>query len=311
MAGAGVTGVDLNLVVALQALLEARNVTHAAAKVNMSQPAMSAALARLRTHFGDELLHRVGRRYELTELGEELIPAVARALDMAETVFGQRTAFNPGASSRHFTVALSDYAITVLAEPLLAALAARAPDVTVEFAPMPAPGSDMLSHLMRCDAMIGPLGFDLPGQRSVVFRDQYVCLVGRTNPWLRDGALTLDDLAAMHHAASGLGGPDNSQGDRVLADIGIERKVEVTVHGLLPLPFAVAGTDLCAFVPRRLARMCAGELDLVEAEVPFDLPELVEAVHWHPARAKDPAMLWLRGVFADIARGGAPPSATT
>jgi DNA-binding transcriptional LysR family regulator len=248
------------------------------------------------------LLHRVGRYYELTELGAELVPVVRRALIAAETVLGKRTAFDPGTSTRHFTVALSDYAITVLAEPLLAELAQRAPGVTVELSPMPAPGSDMLSYLMRCDVLIGPLGFGLPGQRSVVFRDAFVCLVGRDNPRLRDGALTLDDLAAMNHAAAGLGGPDGTPADRALAGLGVERKVEVTVHGLLPLPFAVAGTDLCAFVPSRLARLCAAELGLVVARVPFPLPELVEAVHWHPARAKDPAMLWLRGILADIGR---------
>lgn len=308
MANAGVTGVDLNLVVALRALLEERNVTHAGVRVNMSQPAMSAALARLRTHFGDELLHRVGRRYELTDLGEELLPVVRRALGAAETAFGQRTAFDPGTSARHFTVALSDYAVTVLAEPLLAELARRAPKVTVELTPMPPPGTDMLSYLMRCDVLIGPLGYGLPGQRSVVFRDDFVCLVSHDNPWLRDGALTLDDLAAMNHAAAGLGGPDSTPADRALADLGVERKVEVTVHGLLPLPFAVAGTDLCAFVPRRLARLCAAELGLIIADVPFPLPELVEAVHWHPARAKDPAMLWLRGIFADITRSRSEPS---
>ena len=112
----------------------------------------------------------------------------------------------------------------------------------------------------------------------------------------------------MNHAAAGLGGPDSTPADRALADLGVERKVEVTVHGLLPLPFAVAGTDLCAFVPRRLARLCAAELGLVIADVPFPLPELVEAVHWHPARAKDPAMLWLRGILADITRSRSEPS---
>jgi DNA-binding transcriptional LysR family regulator len=111
----------------------------------------------------------------------------------------------------------------------------------------------------------------------------------------------------MNHAAAGLGGPDGTPADRSLADLGVDRKVEVTVYGLLSLPFAVAGTDLCAFVPSRLARLCAAELGLVVAEVPFALPELVEALHWHPARAGDPAMLWLRGVFAGMFRDRAEP----
>jgi len=297
----GLSGVDLNLTVALGALLEERNVTHAGLRVNMSQPAMSAALARLRTHFNDELLHRTGRSYELTALGAELLPVVRQALAATEVVLGQRTTFDPAVSTRHFSVVLSDYAITVLAEPLLAALAARAPGVSIDLEPLPPVGSDLSNHLMRCDLVIGPLGYRLPGLRNVIFQDDFVCIVAEDNPRLRDGALTLDDLGAMSHAALGLGGMDGTPADRMLTELGIERNIEVTVQGLLPLPVAVSGTDLCAFVPRRLADRCAGQLRLTIAEVPFTLPELVEAAHWHPSRAKDPALAWLRGVLADIA----------
>ena len=294
-------GVDLNLAVALAALLEERNVTRAGERVAMSQPAMSAALARLRTHFGDELLHRVGRRYELTPLGAELLPVVRRALAAAEIALGHRAGFDPATSDSHFTVAISDYAITVLAEPLLTTLAARAPHVALDLEPLPPAGSDLPSHLLRCDLMVGPLGYRLPGSRTVVFRDRFVCIVAAGHPRLRDGRLTLEDLAAMSHAALGSGGMDDTPADRLLASLGVRRRVEVTVQGLLPLPLAVSGTDLCAFVPARLAARCRAPLGLVTPEVPFALPELVEAAHWHPSRSGDPALAWLRDLIIEAA----------
>ncbi|MEU4236273.1 LysR family transcriptional regulator [Actinoplanes sp. NPDC026619] len=294
------TSVDLNLCVALAALLEERNVTRAGERLTMSQPAMSAALARLRGHFGDELLHRSGRGYELTELGAQLLPAVREALAAAEVVLGHRTDFDPATSTRHFTVALSDYAVTVLAEPLLAALAAEAPRVVVDLEPLPPAGSDLLNHLARCDLMVGPLGYGLPGRRTVVFRDHFVGIVAAGHPRLRDGRLTLADLNEMSHAALGSGGMDGTPADRLLTELGVRRNVEVTVQALLPLPVVVAGTDLVAFVPRRLAELCRERLGLVIAEVPFPPPELVEAAHWHPARAGDPALTWLRDLIVNL-----------
>ncbi|GAA2625684.1 LysR family transcriptional regulator [Paractinoplanes durhamensis] len=294
------TSVDLNLAVALAALLEERNVTRAGERVNMSQPAMSAALARLRGHFGDELLHRTGRGYDLTPLGAELLPAVRQALAAAEVALGHRTDFDPATSSRHFTVALSDYAVTVLAEPLLGALAAVAPRVVVDLEPLPPAGSDLPSHLARCDLMVGPLGYGLPGRRTVVFRDHFVCIVAAGHPRLRDGRLTLADLGEMSHAALGSGGMDGTPADRLLTELGVRRHVEVTVQALLPLPVAVAGTDLCAFVPHRLAQRCRDQLGLAIAEVPFPPPELIEAAHWHPARADDPALTWLRDLIVSL-----------
>jgi DNA-binding transcriptional LysR family regulator len=123
-------------------------------------------------------------------------------------------------------------------------------------------------------------------------------------PHLRDGALTLEDLQAMPHAVAEF----LSAGDRKRPlEVEVEQKgvgdcvVLVQVTSLLTLPFAVAGTEMCAFVPARLARRCLDMLDLVIAGTPLDTVRITEAAHWHPRRAGDPAGVWLRKLLYDVA----------
>ena len=119
--------VDANLLLSLHALLEERNLTHAGARMTMSQPAMSGALARLRKHFDDELLVRTGRGFELSPLGEELRPLVAEAVEAAEALLGNQREFDPGSSTKQFDVSMSEYAMTVLSEPLTRLMREQAP----------------------------------------------------------------------------------------------------------------------------------------------------------------------------------------
>jgi DNA-binding transcriptional LysR family regulator len=296
---AGTRGVDFNLLGALRALLEERNVTRAGEAVNMSQPAMSAALARLRAHYDDELLERTGRTYELTPFGHTLLPQVVAALDAVTLSLDPWANFDPATSTRRFTISGSDYALAVLVEPLLAVLGQEAPGVTVDFDPVPLPGIDMLAHLMRRDLMIVAMGHGFPGRRQIVFSDRFVCIVAAAHPRLRDGRLTLEDLADIPQVAA-FGGRLHTPADDVLLEAGLTPRVEVTVQGLLAVPFAVSGTDLCAFVPERLLARCPSTLGLVVAKVPLDEGELAEAAHWHPSRHGDPSVRWLRNVLRQV-----------
>src|SRR6476469_4157236 len=198
-------GVDANLLLSLHALLEERNLTHAGERMTMSQPAMSGALARLRKHFDDELLVRVGRGFELSPLAERLKPAVEDAVEAAEALLGNQREFDPTGSSRLFTVSMSEYAMTVLAEPLTRLLAEQAPGCAVALDAVAVPRDQFESHLMRRDLIIGPLGVDFPGRRQPVFTDHLVCLVARGNHRLGKKGLSLDDLRAMPHAVAEFG----------------------------------------------------------------------------------------------------------
>ena len=301
---------DFNLLVPLRALLEERNITRAGQALNMSQPSMSTALARLRAHYDDELLRRTGRTYELTPLAERLLPQVTETLAAVSRALDPWGSFSPATSTRRFTVSGSDYALAVVVEPLLEVMAREAPGVTVDFDPLPPPASDLLVQLMRRDLLVGPLHIELPGRRQVVFSDRFVCIVAADNPRLRDGGLDLADIAALPHAIATFGGGDPTPADRLLDEMGVRRRIEVSVQGLLALPFVVAGTDLCAFVPERLLRRCPGTLRLVTAAVPFEAATITEAAHWHPSRHTDPGLAWLRRALEQVTGqlDGQPPA---
>jgi DNA-binding transcriptional LysR family regulator len=296
--------VDANLLLSLHALLEERNLTRAGERMTMSQPAMSGALARLRRHFDDELLVRVGRGFELTPLAAELRQVVAEAVEAAEALLGNQRAFDPGNSTKQFDVSMSEYAMTVLAEPLARHLREQAPGCTISFDAVPPSREQFDTQLMRRDLIVVPLGFGLPGRRQPIFTDELVCLVARTNSHLRNGSLTTNALRTMPHAVAEFlpAGATQRPLEIEAAEKGIaDRIVLVQVTSLLTLPYAVAGTDMCAFVPGRLARRCLDPLDLVIAQTPLDAVRITEAAHWHPRRSEDPAGAWLRRLLHDVA----------
>lgn len=296
--------VDANLLLALHALLEERNLTHAGERMTMSQPAMSGALARLRKHFDDELLLRVGRGFELTPLAERLRSEVADAIEAAEALLGNQRDFDPASSTRRFTVSMSEYAMTVLAEPLTRLLYEQAPGCSVALDAVDVAPEQFETQLMRRDLIIGPLGFDFPGRRQPVFTDHLVCVVARGNPRLVDGRLSPEDLQAMPHAVAefGAAGERRRPLEIEMDKRGIvDRPVLVQVTSLLTLPFAVSGTEMCAFVPARLARRCLEILDLEVAATDLDSVQITEAAHWHLRRENEPAVVWLRRLLYDVA----------
>lgn len=296
--------VDANLLPALHALLEERNLTRAGERMTMSQPAMSGALNRLRRHFGDDLLIRDGRGFQLTPLAARLQPVVAEALEGAEALLGNERAFDAARSRKRFSVTMSEYAMTVLAEPLTRLLARHAPGCTIALDPLDVRRDQVEAQLMRRDLVIAPLGYEFPGRVQPVFTDELVCLVSRGHPRLRDGALTAEDLLEMPHAVAefAAAGEHLRPLEIELGKLGLaDRTVLVRVTSLLPLPFAVAGTDMCAFVPSRLARRCLDVLDLVVARTPVETVHITEAAHWHPRRESDPGVVWLRKLLYDVA----------
>lgn len=297
-------GVDANLLLTLHALLEERSLTLAGERLTMSQPAVSGALSRLRKHFGDELLVRVGRTGELTPFAERLRPLVAEAVEAAEALLGNQRDFDAASSTRRFAVSMSEYAMTVLAEPLTRLIGEQAPGCSLAFDPIDVRPELFEAQLMRRDLIIGPAGFDFPGRTQPVFTDRLVCLVARDQPRLRDGALTVQDLTQMPHALAvfAAAGPRRRPLEVELERAGVvDRTVLVQVTSLLAVPFAVAGTDMCGFVPSRLAARCLDVLDLVVARTPLEPVRITEVAHWHPRREQDPAVVWLRRLLHDVA----------
>jgi DNA-binding transcriptional LysR family regulator len=291
---AGAAGFDLNLLAVLGALLEHRNVTRAGEGLRLSQPTMSGALARLRQHFGDELLVRSGREYQLTPMASGLLPAVREALGQVERTLSVTAEFDPATSLRRFSIAISAQSILALSE-VLRRVHELAPGVRLDTWPITATLVETGHSLPGYDVLIAPEGFRADGDPEVLLRDRMVYVADPANPRLRDGRLTVEDLAALPHAAARL--PQAGLVAAALERLGVTPRVVATTGGWLPLPFLVAGTDLVAAVPERLARRMGAAGDLTIVEPPFGTIELVEAAWWHPLHTTDPALTWLRGII--------------
>ena len=300
-------GTDLNLLLPLKVLLEEGNVTRAGQRLNLSQPAMSAALGRLRRRFHDELLIRDGRDYVLTPFAVELLPEVQHAIRLLEGALGVADGFDPARSGRSFRLVMSDYAIAVVHEPLVSRVNELAPGVRMRIDPMTPETRSSERVLLEYDALVAPLGLGFAGESRPLWRDRMVCLVDRRNSRLRDGGLTLDDLRTLPHAAAWFGRGIVTPVDRVFGELGIERRIEVTLAGWLAIPFVIEGTDLVTVVPERLARLHAcADSALVQVEPPFGRVLLAEGYWFAPDRLTDPAHQWLFARLDEVGAALAP-----
>ena len=303
-------GLDMNLVVALHALLAERNVTRAGQRIGLSQPATSAALARLRRHFGDELLVRKGTGYELTALGAVLLDRTNVACDNLERVFGCQPHFDPQREEREFVLLASDYAVLVFGAELAREISAQAPGATIVLRQLTqAPVDDPVAYLSSVDGMLMPHGV-ISGLPTVeLFRDRWLCAVSEDNPEV-GASITLDQLATLPWAVyqRSYAAPVTRQ----LSMLGIEPRVQVLVDSFSLLPPLLMGTRRVAMIHELLAAQLGlgpgSGIRLLEC--PFDAVPVQEALWWHPVHTHDAGHLWLRELAAEVgARIGAPAAA--
>lgn len=292
-------GLDLNLLVTLDALLRERNITRAGRRVGLSQPATSAALSRIRDMFGDELLVRSGRGYTLTPLGASLRDPVQQILVLVERTLDKRGGFDPTTSDRELRIAASDYVVVVLGQALAARLAREAPGVRLRFRPLQSDAGRLLSA-RRLDLVIHPAG-SLPGFESqVLFEERWSIVAWSCNRKVRkriDKAL----FSRLPHVQFGFGTSEKTLADRALDAQGVERRVEVVTESFLSIPFLVRGSERIALLHGRLARQLAPASDTRVLAPPYAVPTLVETMSWHPLDGADPAHVWLRTLMVDVA----------
>ncbi|KOV61229.1 LysR family transcriptional regulator [Streptomyces sp. NRRL WC-3618] len=303
-------GLDLNLLVPLDAVLQERSVTRAAQRLGLSQPTVSAALARLRRHFGDELLTRVGNQYELTPLAERLASHAKRTLDSANRVFGTRPDFDPAIAEREFTLTVTDVQLATFGRILTALVHEAAPGVKLRFqhnSPHLVRGAQ--EHLRNLDGMVLPQGLlaNVPG--IDLYEDRWVCVMAHdtvtsapptpeelaTRPWILPYYLPSCGFSPLHglHAH------------------GIEPRVEVAIENFLTMPYLIAGTDRVGVVPESATRLFPSDSGTVVVELPFGGGRLLYSLWWHPLHERDPAHLWLRRTAVEAGRMVAASTAQT
>lgn len=286
-------GIDLNLMTSLDALLEERNVTRAAARLGLTQPAVSHSLRRLRDLLGDELLVRTPQGMRPTPRALELRPAVRAALDAAEAVLQAAPAFDPRRAERRFTVAVIDQAAFQLMPQLVERMTREAPGVRIDVPPMLAGRfSDALAG--ELDLAIGVF-FDSPAgiREEHLWREEFVCVVRRGSRAAR-GRFDLGRYLSLPHIVVTPRGGPGSAVDDALAATGQRRSVVMTTPHFLLAPQIVATTDLVWTAPGGLARAFAAQLPLTIREVPLRLSGFDVAMRWHLRLDRDPGLAWLR-----------------
>ncbi|MFG7940308.1 LysR family transcriptional regulator [Streptomyces cacaoi] len=289
---------DLNLVVALRALLEERNVTRAGQRVGLSQPAMSAALSRLRRHFGDDLLTRVGGRYELTALGQVLLDRTSTAYDVLERLFSSRADFDPARETREFTLVASDYAVSVFGAELARVVHREAPGIRLRFVQTPPTVADDRATLLSAvDGLLMPHGVISGFPATDLYDDRWVFVLADDHPSLTDG-LTRQDLADLPWVTYQR--TYDAPAVHQLGMLGVEPRVEVSVDSFHLLPLLVAGTRRIAMVQARLARLLTPSAGVRVAQPPYEAVPLQEALWWHPVHTHDAGHAWLRETAARV-----------
>ena len=296
-----IRNIDLNLLVALDALLAERSVSRAAVRLRLSQPATSALLARLRELFGDPLLLRSARGMLPTPRALELLAPVKQVLGEIEAIIQPPAAFDPAGAAHTFTLSASDYVEFALLPTLVDYLEHKAPGVRLEVTPI-----DL--QLVAKQMANGEVDLCITGLQNApaglhvrpLYTERLVSVVRRNHPAVGAG-LTLDEFCSLEHIQASVPGSGfSTQIDDALAALGRKRRARLAVPHFLLVPEIVARSDMIGSLPERLARGYAKQLRIFEP--PVELQKFTVGELWHERNQRDPAQQWLRDVLAELAQ---------
>jgi LysR family transcriptional regulator, nod-box dependent transcriptional activator len=299
---------DLNLLIALDALLHEKNVTRAAERVFVSQPAMSAALQKLREYFNDQLLVRVGRDMELTPRGLSLVEPVREALLRIQATLGTQPTFDPATVRRTFTLIVSADAILRVMPAVFRRLSREAPGIQCHVEHF---SESTLSRLEYGDAdlYLGLNSLRLFGLKSfpetlriIDLRPvRWVCIASRDHPSVQD-EITEAQYLALPHVFGWPSGHTIPLEELVRRLTNADIDVRATTQGLLEIPSLIAGTELIATLPEHLALTLQKLAPVKVVPLPFETPETREVVIWHKRNEPDPGHAWMRDIIIEAAR---------
>ena len=302
---------DLNLLLVFEAILETRSTTLAAARLGLTQSAVSNALNRLRGSLGDPLFVRTSEGMVPTPRGVDISGPLKESIDRIRLTLGHHPEFDPARSARSFKVYMTDVGQMVLLPRIMQAVQQEAPGVGIE--------TVSATTLRQREEAMGSGDVDLavgyfedfkgPFHCQALFREEYVCMVREGNPLVKD-ELTLEQFASLkhviYHPAGGGHSVQENVIDDVLAQSGLRRKVALKTTHLLGFTRIIGATDAIATLPRRLAQACGHTAPIRMLTPPLEVPAFEIAQFWHRRFHLDPGNQWLRRLFArhhSIARG--------
>jgi DNA-binding transcriptional LysR family regulator len=296
---------DVGLLLTFDALLKDKNVTHAAARLNITQSALSARLTRLRQVLNDPLFiaSNSGRGMVASPHALALQPELTRLLEQLNDFIGAARVFDPATSKRVFRIAATDNPVSILAPDLIPTLKSQAPHVKIAFTmPNKVRIADDLEQ-GDVDLFVGAAEDGSAGLIArKLFEEAFVTAQRRGHP-RGNGPLSLDEFCALDHLLiSTSGGHFSGMIDNALAELGRARSVSVSVQSYALAPLILSSTDLICTLPRRFLQRFAPVLDLAEA--PVELAPFEMSMFWHPRMSADAAHVWLRNQVLQSARAG-------
>jgi DNA-binding transcriptional LysR family regulator len=304
---------DLNLLLVLDALYEEATLTRTAQRLRLSQPTVSAALAKLRQVLGDELFVRSGGVMQPTARAQALQPVVSSVLNTIRTELLAQAGFEPASAGGAFTLSLSDIGELEFLPRLLRRISAEAPNL--EIRSVVATPADLATamDLGEIDLAAGYFP-DLNTsvfKQQLLFRHRSACIVRRNHPAI--GAdMTLDDFLAARHVAVAQQGRVRDVVELGLAAQGLRRQIGLQTSHFVSVPFLVAASDLIGTIPRPLALQFAAVCDLLVIEPPFPIPPIEVKQVWHRRFDAQPRLRWIRQIVAETSQNrpslGAEPT---
>ena len=286
-------GLDLNLLMALDALLDEKSVSRSAERLNLSQPAMSAALGRIRDYFDDPILKLHGKRMIPTSHALRIHEELKSVLGSVDSLISKTAFFDPATSTRKFTITASDYLTQIIFVPLLSQLRYIAPNIQIELL-APADSTHELLDQGRIDLKLAPRQMLSEGFPSeILFKERFVVVGCKTNPLFKNG-LSEKEFYESGHVVVKLGRRlPLSVTDQMLEARKKPRETDVLVGSFHLAPEMVVGTDRLTVMHERLAKIFAKRIPIAITDVPFDFPTLEECVQYHSTRTDDPGIRWM------------------
>ena len=303
---------DLNLLRVFEAVMRTGRVTEAAIALDMSQPALSFALGKLRRHFDDPLFVRTAAGMQPTPLAQVMAAPVREALDLIRTGLAGKPVFDPARAVRTFTISLSDAGEMVLLPRLLKRLRREASGVDVASVQLPPAGLEAAMEQGTVDLAVGyfpDLVMEVYYQQRL-FSQPFVCIMNARRS-LPGGKLTLKEFLAASHAVVRPQGRSQEVFERKLEVLGLKRRVALSIPHFMSVPFVVMESDLIATVPEAVAESFARMAGLRVAPLPLPMASVDLKQYWHARFHRDPANQWLRAMFlGEFGTAGGVPHAS-
>lgn len=292
------SAIDLNLLVAFEALYAEQSVTAAAQRIHVGQPAMSAALGRLRSLLSDDLFVRIGRDMKPTAKADAIAPQIAAALGTIRAALAEPPHFNPAEAKTVFTLATSDYFASLILPKMLAVFRDQAPQVNLRVITVEKESFIELLEGAIIDVALGTFA-NLPPHilQDDLLPERFLGVCRLDHPALAPGEITLEQFVAFPQALFTLRRDATGLVDQALAEQGLQRRIALTVPYWFALPTAIAASDLLAAIPSCLEQHFIQHYPVQSFEIPLELPSWAISMAWSKLKDQDPANRWLRQII--------------